>query len=83
MYKVKQLYADISDESGHTYLIKKEDIRAFEKCLSRIEDSYSEHKDDEIFFDEFTDLLDNFNAKLLEGEQVYIVLPEDIEGENE
>ena len=31
MYKVKQLYVDVSDDDGRTYLIKREDIEAFEK----------------------------------------------------
>ena len=37
MYKVKQLYVDVSDDDGHTYLIKLEDIEAFEKELSVLE----------------------------------------------
>ena len=31
MYKVKQLYVDVSDDDGRTYLIKREDIGAFKK----------------------------------------------------
>ena len=80
--KVKQLYVDISDDDGHTYLIKKEDASAFEKALSRIEDSYSEHNDEDIYYEEFNDLIEYFEGKVLEGEQVFVVLPEDIiEGE--
>ena len=82
MYKVKQLSVDVSDDSGHTYLIKKEDVSDFEKALSRIEASYTEHEDDEIFYEEFNDLVDYFGGKTLEGGQVLVVLPEDIiEGE--
>ena len=82
MYKVKQLYVDVSDDDGHTYLIKLEDIEAFEKELSRIEEAYSEHKDEDVYYDELTDILDAFSDQRLEGEEVYVVLPNDlIEGE--
>ena len=84
MYKVKQLYVDVSDNDGHTYLIKREDIEAFEKCLSRIEESYSEHKDEDIYYDEMKDILDAFSGQRLEGEEVYVVLSNDlIEGEED
>ena len=84
MYKVKQLYVEVLDDDGHTYLIKLEDIEAFEKCLSRIEESYSEHKDEDIYYDELNDILDAFSDQRLEGEEVYVVLPNDlIEGEED
>ena len=78
MYKVKQLYVDVSDDDGHTYLIKLEDIEAFEKELSRIGEAYSEHKDEDIYYDELNDILDAFSDQRLEGEEIYVVLPNDL-----
>ena len=84
MIKVKQLYVDVSDGDGHTYLIKREDIKSFEKELKVLEDKlnfdFNYGKDD--YCNDFENLLEYFNAKLLEGEEVFVVLPNDlIEGE--
>lgn len=78
MYKVKQLYVVFDDDSGHKYLIPKDEYGAFEKCLSRIEESYSEHKDEDIYYDELNDILDALSDQRLEGERVYVVLPNDL-----
>ena len=86
MIKVKQLYVDVSDDDGHTYLIKREDIKSFEKELKVLEDKlnfdFNYGKDD--YYNDFQNLIEYFNAKSLEGEQVFVVLPEDIiEGEED
>ena len=86
MYKVKQLYVDVSDNDGHTYLIKREDIEAFEKKLKVLEDKlcfdFNYGKDD--YCNDFENLVEHFNAKPLTGEEVYVVLSEDlIEGEEQ
>ena len=78
MYKVKQLYVVFDDDSGHKYLIPKDEYGAFVKCLSRIEESYSEHKDEDIYYEELNDLLEYFSKHTLEGEPYYVVLPEDL-----
>ena len=84
MYKVKQMYVIFDDDGGHKYLIPKDEYGSFEKCLSRIEESYSEHKDEDIYYDELNDILDAFSDQRLEGERVYVVLSEAlIEGEDE
>ena len=84
MYKVKQMYVIFDDDSGHKYLIPKDEYGAFEKCLSSIEESYSEHKDEDIYYDELNDILDAFANQRLEGEEVYVVLDEHvIEGEED
>mgnify|MGYP000379052667 FL=1 len=86
MYKVKQLYVDVSDGDGHTYLIKLEDIEAFEKELSVLENklSFDLTYDEDDFCNDFENLVEHFNAKSLEGERVYVVLSEDlIEGEED
>ena len=56
MYKVKQMYVMFDDDGGHKYLIPKDDYGAFEKCLSRIEDSFDKHKDEDIYCDELNDI---------------------------
>ena len=82
MYKVKQLYVVFDDGDGHKHLIPKFEYRHFEKALERIEDSFDEHKDDEIYYDELNQLLEYFSHARLEGEEVYVVLSNDlIEGE--
>ncbi len=86
MYKVKQLYVDVSDDDGHTYLIKLEDIEAFEKELSVLENklSFDLTYDEDDFCNDFENLVEHFNAKSLEGERVYVVLSNDlIEGEED
>ena len=84
MYKVKQLYVVFDDDDGHKYLIPKDEYGAFVKCLSRIEEAYSEHKDEDIYYDELNDILEAFSDQRLEGEEVFIVLPNDlIEGEDD
>ena len=83
-YKVKQLYVVFDDDSGHKYLIPKDEYGVFVKCLSRIEESFDEHKDEDIYYDELNDILDAFADQRLEGEEVYVVLPNDlIEGEED
>ena len=86
MYKVKQLYAVVSDDDGHTYLIKREDIGVFKKELKVLEDKlcfdFNYGADD--YCNDFENLVEHFNAKSLEGEEVYVVLSEDlIEGEEQ
>ena len=84
-YKVKQLYVDVSDDDGHTYLIKVEDVSAFERELKQLEEKrYSSinNYDEDDYYSDFENLLEYFNAERLEGERVYIVLENDlIEGE--
>ena len=86
MIKVKQLYVDVPDDDGHTYLIKREDIKSFEKDLGVLEDKlnfdFNYGKDD--YYNDFQNLIEYFNAKSLEGEEVFVVLSEDLsEGEDE
>ena len=82
MIKVKQLYVDVSDDDGHTYLIKREDFKSFEKELEVLEDKlnfdFNYGKDD--YYNDFQNLIEYFNAKSLEGEQVFVVLPGDVVG---
>lgn len=84
MIKVKQLYVVFDDGDGHKYLIPKEDYSKFDKAYTRIEDSYEEHKDEDVFYEESNDLLEAFSYGRLEGELHYVVLDEHvIEGETD
>lgn len=78
MYKTEKLYTIYKDDSGHRHLIPKEYYSAFDKNLTRIEDSYNEHGDEDIYYEELNDLLDYFSKHTLEGEPYYVVLPEDL-----
>lgn len=78
MFKVKQLYVVFDDGDGHKYLIPKEDYSKFDKAYTRIEDSYEEHKDEDVFYEESNDLLEAFSDGTLEGELHYVVLDEQI-----
>ena len=73
MYKVKQLYVDVSDDDGHTYLVKREDIEAFKKELKVLEDKlcfdFNYGADD--YCNDVENLIEYFNTKSLEGEEVY------------
>ena len=78
MIKVKQLYVVFDDGDGHKYLIPKEDYSKFDKAYTRIEDSYEEHKDEDVFYEESNDLLEAFSKGTLEGELYYVVLDEHV-----
>ena len=78
MYKTDKLYTIYEDDSGHRHLIQKEYHNAFDKNLNRIEDSYNEHGDEDIYYEELNDLLEYFSKHTLEGEPYYVVLPEDL-----
>ena len=82
MYKVKQLYVVFDDDGGHKYFIPKDEYGTFEECLSCIEESFAEHKDEDVYYDELNDILDAFADQRLGGEEVFVVLSNDlIEGE--
>ena len=84
MIEVKQLYVVFDDGDGHKYLIPKEDYSKFDKAYTRIKDSYEEHKDEDVFYEELNDLLEAFSDGVLEGELHYVVLDEHvIEGEED
>ena len=82
MIKVKQLYIVWDDGDGHKYLIPKQEYCHFEKALERVEYSFNEHRDLDIYYEELDDLLSYFSKGTLEGELHYVVLETDlIEGE--
>ena len=77
MYKVKKLYVKFDDEDGHSYLIDKDMWEAFDEAMSDLLDAlYTE--DIERYYNEVDKLFDIYNVNRIEGEEVYIVLPDDI-----
>ena len=84
MCKTEKLYVIYEDDSGHRHLISKEYYNAFDKNLTRIEESYDEHGDEDIYYEELNYLLEYFSRHTLDGEPYYVVLPEDLisEGDN-
>lgn len=89
MIKVKQLYVLWTSDEGDKKLIPKDEFHLFQSCLKSLEHEmtvYRNHGSDmsiekaEGVEFEIYDLIDQYNT--LEGEEVYVVLPEDIvEGE--
>lgn len=75
------LYHIYEDDSGHRYLIPKESQSSFSKALTRVEESFEEHKDEDVYYEELDDLLSYFSKGCLEGEEYYVVLASDLEGE--
>lgn len=78
MYKTEKLYVIYEDDSGNRHLIPKEYYNAFDKNLTRTEESYDEHGDEDIYYEQLNDLLEYFSKHTLEGEPYYVVLPEDL-----
>lgn len=74
-----QLYHVYDDGDGHRYLIPKCEHRHFEKALERVEDSFDEHQDDDIYYEELDDILSYFSKGRFEGEEFYVVLASDLE----
>ena len=75
------LYYIYEDDSGHRYLIPKESQSSFSKALTRVEESFEEHKDEDIYYEELDDLLSYFSKGCLEGEEYYVVLASELTGE--
>ena len=83
MHKTEKLYVIYEDDGGHRHLIPKEYYNAFDKNLTRIEESYDEHGDEDIYYEQLNDLLEYFSKHTLEGEPYYVVLPEDLINKDE
>lgn len=81
MNKEIPLYYIYKDDSGHRYLIPKESQSSFSKALTRVEESFEEHKDEDVYCEELDDLLSYFSKGCLEGEEYYVVLASDLKGE--
>lgn len=78
MNKELNLYR-IFELDGDRYLIPKDSYDSFEKILTRVEESYDSHLDEEVYYDELEELLDHFSNKCLEGEEYFVVLASDLE----
>ena len=79
MGKELKLYHVYDDGNGHRYLIPKNEVNAFYNILDNLEESLDEHGDEDVYYDELNMTLEAYGR--LEGEDYYIVLVEDLEGE--
>lgn len=87
MYKVKELYALVEDDDGHTYLIQKEDYTKFIIEFNRANyhlDSYIdstsfEEQDEDYVYELKQAVWDCYEGyDRLEGETHYVVLEKDL-----
>lgn len=77
MIKVKNLYVKVVDDDGHSYLINKDVIEAFQQTVDALYDMV--YKEDiDTYYNEYEDLLDYYGAINVEGEEYYIVRKEDV-----
>lgn len=79
MSKELKLYR-VFELDGDRHLIQKDSYNSFEKALTKVEESYDVHFDENVYYDELEELLDHFSNKRLEGENYYVILAEDLEG---
>lgn len=66
---------------GDKHLIPKYLRAGFEKALSKVEESYDTHFDEDVYYEELDDLLSYFSKGCLEGEEHYVVLSSDLAGD--
>lgn len=78
MSKDLKLYC-VFELDGDNYLIPKESYNSFEKALTKVEESYDVHFDEDVYYEELDELLDYFSDKRLEGEEYYVILASDLE----
>ena len=82
MYKVKQLYVLWESDDGDKKLIPKEKYKSFIAELDALESELGfplgswDDRDKEEVQQDIYDLIDNYDT--LEGEEVYVVLPNDL-----
>ena len=76
--KVERMYV-VFDDDYHEYLIDHEHYNAFEDEYDTICDLLrSNDIDSDVFNNMLDNLLDLHDAKRLEGQQYYVVLPQDV-----
>lgn len=79
MSKEFKLYYVYEDDSGHRYLIPKDEVSQFYNILADLEASLDEHQDEDIYYDELNMTLESYDR--LEGEEHYVVLASDLKGD--
>lgn len=77
MNSVLKLYHIYEDDSGHRYLIPKDEVVTFYNILDDLEESLDEHVDENVYYDEMNMTLEVYCR--LEGEDYYVILAEDLE----
>ena len=76
MNKEMPLYYIYEDDSGHRYLIPKDEVSTFYNILDELEEYLEEHADEDIFHNELEMVLESYDR--LEGEEYYVVLASDL-----
>lgn len=77
MFQVKELYVKFNDDDGHSYLISQDVARGFEKAVDDLYDALFK-EDEDLYYEEYENLLDMFGEIRLDGEDVFVVLPKDV-----
>ena len=70
MGSVLKLYHIYEDDSGHRYLIPKDEVNTFYNILDNLEESLDEHGDEDIYYDELNLTLEAYGR--LEGEEANV-----------
>lgn len=78
MYQVNKLYIKFTDEDGHSYLIDKDLCAAFDEAVENAWEAFTSHGDNELYYEEYENILDQFGAIRIEGDEVFTVLPKDV-----
>ncbi len=79
MNKELLMYCVYNDGCGHLHLIPKDSCKSFNKAVTRVDESFEEHEDEDIYYEELDDLLSHFSKGCLEGEEYFVVLASDLE----
>ena len=79
MGKDLKMYRVYDDDSSHRHLIPREVYQSFSKAVARVEESYEEHEDEDVYYEELDDLLSHFSKGCLEGEEYFVVLASELE----
>lgn len=79
MNKEIPMYQIYDDGEGHRHLVPREVYQSFSKAVARVEESYEEHEDEDVYYEELDDLLSHFSKGCLEGEEYFVVLASELE----
>ena len=79
MNKEIPMYKIYDDGEGHSRLIPREVYQSFTKAVTRVEEAYEEHEDEDVYYEELYDLLSHFSKGCLEGQEYFVVLASELE----
>lgn len=81
MSKEFKLYHIYEDDSGHSYLIPKDEVNMFYSILDDLSESLASVRQplfNELYEDNLSMILENYDR--LEGEEYFVVLASELEG---